>query len=64
MEALIAGLGIAAGAGWGVAGGLAVALWVALSQTSRPRPPAHTQEADVEFPNFGTSYSSPHQRRA
>ena len=64
MEAMIAALGIAAGAGWGVAGGLAVALWVALSQTGRPRPPAHTQEAEVEFPNFGTTYSPHQQRRA
>lgn len=62
MEALIAGLGIAAGAGWGVAGGLAVALWVALNQTRTPRPPAHTQhshETEVEWPNFGQG-----QRRA
>jgi hypothetical protein len=45
MEALIAGLGIAAGAGWGVAGGLLVALLVALRVAPRfPRPPANSAE--------------------
>lgn len=59
MEALIAGLGIAAGAGWGVAGGLAVALLVALRLG--PRPPRLPSENSMrldeaqaqDFPNFG-----------
>ncbi len=63
MESLIAGLGVAAGAGWGVAGGLAVALWVALRHIVPTPPSAESaihvlrREEDTEFPNFG-------QRRA
>lgn len=56
MESLIGGLGVAAGAGWGVAAGLAVALWVALRHiTERPPPQVHVlqQEADVEKYPFG-----------
>lgn len=53
MEALIAGLGIAAGAGWGVALGLAVALWVALSIVRRGPPPAGSYQQPVE----GDEYS-------
>lgn len=48
------GLGIAAGAGWGIAGGLAIALWVALGWRKAPLPPGDSARGDVrEFPSFG-----------
>lgn len=54
MESLIAALGIAAGAGWGVAGGLAIALWVALRIAPRaPKPHGGIHETEIEWPNFG-----------
>lgn len=54
MEGMIASLGVAAGAGWGVAGGLAVALWVALKGGANPQPPATGfQLTEVEQYPFG-----------
>lgn len=59
MESLIAGLGVAAGAGWGVAAGLAVALWVALRHIVRAPTPTEAAihvlqpQAEHDYSGFG-----------
>lgn len=62
MEGLIAALGIAAGSGWGVAGGLAVALWVALRLRRDPPPRDNIMRLEEAQPHH--DFTGFGQRRA